>query len=1750
MALKLDKAVATVEQIVGRLQAILTLVSGEMDQSSKFTCLSACSRAEELDAQVQDISKRVTADKSSEFWEPFSKLLVDFDALYFQVLAVKLSIEATEIKPEKSFRGSTESLLSHTASEASHSAASNVKLPRINLPTFDGKLKNWVTYYDLFKTMIHANISLSPIEKFQYLVSTLTGEPLTLVKHLPLTADNYQVAFDTLVERYQNERVLATSYWQALCNAQKLSNSDSSQPLRDLLNVFTENLSALGQFSEIDLWDFTLFNWLLQKLDPATRKRFELQFSMEEFPSYKQLHSFLSAQCRALESSSLDSSNSSSTTISKQASTKPSTRSDGKKSQTFLSTSGTSAMQSCFHCKGEHSYSNCRDFLNLNPHKRFEAVKTARVCLNCFGTSHSVKQCPSNRSCKHCAHRHHSLLHFVKSQSANSGEATPHSGERAPAASTVAMSSLPTFGDSRSSSRGNTTVLLATACVEIQDKWGNYQVVRALCDSGSQSSFLTDRCRKRLGLPMNRSSTPISCLGQVTLGAAQGTTDGILRPVKATTPTFKISALVLPNICGKLPSVAVPPSLAIDNVKLADSSWHTPGTVDLLLGADIFPNIISDGYVPGSEGRPAAMNTVFGWVLLGTISSNVSGTIQTYFASMEANLDDTLKAFWRVEEVPSVEVCSLDEQKAELSFVETHYRDHSGRFGVSLPFRDSATLPVFINSFDVATRRLLSLERRLAKQPHIRDLYVNFMREYLDAGHMSLVLMESENLNSYYIPHHCVLKEPIISPPTVNVLSSSVSSSTSSPSLKIRVVFDASAKASNNISLNDTLLVGPKLQNDISSVLLRFRESKFVFTCDIRQMYRQILVSDSHRPFQLIRWRFAESDPIQTYQLNTVTYGVTSSPYLAIRCLLKLAQDHQDQFPLASRAIRFGLYVDDFAVGASSIDDALELRNQLINLLKLGQFELRKWSANHPELIQDLPVEHCQHQASTFDTESDFSVKILGLQWQATNDSFSFVVKSVDSPCTKRSILSEVAKIYDPLGFLCPLTFLAKRIIQHLWYLGLDWDEDPPEDVVNKWSDFKSTLHLISTLTIPRCLRPEDSFVSCQLHAFCDASTAGYAGVVYYRFEDIDGNVQVYLVTAKSRVAPLRPLSVPRLELCAAVLLSDLVDFVLKQGPQSIVVDQVFAWSDSSVALCWIQSSPHRWKTFISNRVVHIQDRIPPDRWRHVRSGDNPADAASRGLLPEDLIGASAWWAGPEFLKSPQESWPSGLPVSPLRDVDLEKRNVVLVSTVKISDIEILLSRFSSLRKIQGIIAYCLRFFHNCSRTDRRSGSLSASELHVALMHVVVVVQSSVFASEIDSIRSGRPCSRYLQKLSPFIDNRGVLRVGGRLLHSGLAFEAKYPALLPKNHRLSELLIGQVHREHLHPGVNTTLYLLQQNFWILSARTAIRKCLSKCIRCFRTRPIPLEPPMGDLPAGRVSQAKPFSRVGVDYGGPFPILLSRRRGTKTSKAYLCLFVCFATRAIHLEIASDLSSDTFVAALRRFVSRRGRCSDIHSDCGTNFVGANKELNSFLKTAAEGQGIRWHFNPPSSPHFGGLWESAVKSVKTHMARVIGGQILTYEELNTLAVQIEAVLNSRPLCPVSSDPNDLTALTPGHFLTLEPLSSVPDVDLSHLSISRLSRWQLVQQMHRDFWKRWKTEYLHTFHQRSKWSKTHCFDSAEVGSLVLIKDELLSPLKWSVGRIVTLHPGADGVARVASVRTTRGLFKRPLVKLCPLPNQ
>ncbi|XP_011879731.1 PREDICTED: uncharacterized protein LOC105568562 [Vollenhovia emeryi] len=352
---------------------------------------------------------------------------------------------------------------------------------------------------------------------------------------------------------------------------------------------------------------------------------------------------------------------------------------------------------------------------------------------------------------------------------------------------------------------------------------------------------------------------------------------------------------------------------------------------------------------------------------------------------------------------------------------------------------------------------------------------------------------------------------------------------------------------------------------------------------------------------------------------------------------------------------------------------------------------------------------------------------------------------------------------------------------------------------------------------------------------------------------------------------------------------------------------------------------------------------------------------------------------------------------------------------------------------------------------------------------------------------------------------------------------------------------------------------VRQRFWPLSLRSAVRKIVRNCVICFKARPIQSEALMGSLPSSRVTVSRPFSQCGVDYAGPIILREGKRRNARNHKAYISIFVCFATKGVHIELVSDLTSESFVAALRRLISRRGKPSCIYSDNGTAFVGAYKQLKEFYEFLSDTQTqsdvqqflreqqTTWNFIPPNAPHFGGLWEAAVKSAKYHMSRIIGKAHLTFEEMSTVLCEVEAILNSRPLTQLSSDSNDLAYLSPGHFLIGAPLNSIPCHNVQDINENRLTRWQRVEQIRQHFWQRWSNEYLHSLQERTKWRLNKGMQ-LKPNQLVLIRQQGLAPLQWLLGRVQEVHTGSDGVTRAATVRTAKGSLTRLLSKLAILP--
>ncbi|XP_030758530.1 uncharacterized protein LOC115884169 [Sitophilus oryzae] len=1237
--------------------------------------------------------------------------------------------------------------------------------------------------------------------------------------------------------------------------------------------------------------------------------------------------------------------------------------------------------------------------------------------------------------------------------------------------------------------KDSNSILLSTAIVQVTDNQGKVHECRALLDSGSESNFITEKLCNTLNLPRTLTDITINGIGQ----SASQIIHRVSVNMQSRLNNFKVKlpCLVIKNITNKIPQtyfdieeLQIPKKCA-----LADPAFNMPCQIDILLGAQIFWDLVCVGQIKLGKITQHFKNS-FGLVSIGHYTCSMSNISSCNFSHLSNDLNDSLKKFWEIEHCPGTQIILSNEERAcEKHFAQNTKRNSDGRFIVSLPLTNSSDR-IGDNRAN-AVKRFYNIEKRFQRDQNLFIEYKAFIDEYINLNHMTKIVDMPEP-GEYFLPHHCVFKE-------------------SSTTTRLRIVFDGSCKTNTGLSLNDIMMVGPTIQEDIFAILLRFRIFDIVIKADIAKMYRQVLVSESDRKLQKIFWRNKPSDQLDTYQLNTVTYGTSAAAFLAIRCLNQLAYEHKESHPEASEAILKCFYVDDLLYGGTNISDIIRVKNDINAILQKAGFELRKWVSNDERVFQQInKPKDCtlgEHENS----------KTLGLKWIPAEDQLSFEIGNFDEekPVTKRTILSMTAQLFDPLGLLSPVIIIPKVMLQRLWQANLHWDESVPLELHTRWLSFRNELMELANLKIPRhvvCTRLK----IVQLHGFSDSSEQAYGACVYLRTVDVDDKVFVNLLCSKSRVTPVKIISIPRLELCAAVLLAELTQRVFQA--LNMDIQSVHYWCDSKIVLSWISASAHKWKTFVANRVARIQELSNPNEWHYVHTSDNPADLISRGLNKKLLINTRLWWNGPSWLRLNSCDWPA--------------------YSHKIDNIPE--ERFNRDRK-----------------NERITGPLSVKELNFALKRIVLLVQLQEFSQEIDDLkRSGRVnVKSKLFSLNPFLDD-GIIRVGGRIKHSNFNLEKKHPAVLPSKHNFTILLMNYEHFRLLHAPPNLLLASIREKFWPLSGRSLAKRIVHDCMKCFRFNPTQSKYLMGDLPSTRLMPTRPFLIAGCDYAGPFLLRDRSTRNFKLTKCYICLFICFSTKAVHLELVSSLSTEIFLSALRRFFARRGKSQIIYSDHGTNFQGAKSELYKFLmnktvendiKTKLSNESVMWSFIPPRAPHFGGLWESNIKSVKSHLKRIIGEQSLTYEQFSTVLCQVEACLNSRPLSPLSSDPNDLLPITPAHFLIGETLMSQPEPDLTNVKENLLSKLQQCQQMVQHFWNRWSKEYISELQIRSKWKQSFP-NVIKPGILVIVKEDNTPPLKWQLGRVVGVHPGADNVIRAVSIKTSRGTIQRPVMKTCVLP--
>ncbi|KAF0724709.1 Uncharacterized protein FWK35_00038057, partial [Aphis craccivora] len=1637
-------------------------------------------------------------DLTAEF---STQLETEVRSLYVSVLTV---VEQHSPQQETGSLGEGDGNGSRNDVPASTSVS---RLPEIPLPSFSGDLIEWPVFRDRFLARVGHIPNLPNIDRFYYLLGCLKGDALYTIKNIAVTENTYNLAWSTLFERYDKPRQLASLIVDKLISVQSQSQ-ESLDGLKQFLILFSDQVAMLKSLNIPDLGEFILFALSVRGLSLSTRKGFEAANSCE-FPLVSDLVTYVKSRVAVLET--VTQSSNARSYNQPQDKTKPIHRPENKKSKVALlaSHAPVASTSKCLFCSGEHSTVKCVTFSDMSLDDRYQAAKDRKICFRCLNSTHWSNRCLA-KACSKCKGRHHILLHRDFEASSKPSSSTDTTA--------VHIGSL---------DRPN--VLLGTALIHVRDYCGRAQPIRALIDSASQVSVMTLACADRLGLKRSQWTTPITGLSGVQVPKLNGVVKCTIAPRYDDNTKIQVTAWVLPTITTNMPSRHLPKHCKhkFSHLALADPSFDLPAPVELLLGADVFSQILDGKRVVIDNSLPTAFGSLFGWILIGPVPDHEPDRICSNVVSLTVSLENLVERFWRVEEPDPAPVMFTDEGKCETIYLTERVRDDSGRFVVPLPFMESGKEERFLGSRQMALRRFQNLERKLQANPALNQAYSAFMSDYESLGHMSIASSHGD----YFIPHHPVFKGDVANS-------------------KIRVVFDASATTSSNRSLNQCLFTGPKLQQDIVDIMLRFRVHQFTFTADVCKMYRQILVLPQYRKYQHIFWRASPLDELKEYQLNTVTYGVNCAPYLALRVLKDLADNCCEELPDVKQALTHQTYVDDICVGADSTDQLLTLRADLQSVLSTAGFELKKWSSNDPKILATIPQEDRVQRALQFDDPDDGLVKVLGLNWDSSEDTFGFEVSPSCDVMTKRAVLSTIARIFDPIGLIAPVIFYAKHILQKIWKAGLAWDTPLPSNLAEDWKTFVQDLHTLTKIKIPRFLATTTGS-HVQLCGFCDASEQGYAAIVYLRLIKPDGSVSISLLGSKTKMSPMKKITVPRLELSASVLLARWMARIKATLEHQLVITNVFAWSDSQIVLSWLINPHSLFKIFVSNRVHQVHILLPSCKWGYVRTDDNPADCASRGLQPSALMQFPLYWYGPQFLRHSEESWDLSPCIMTLEELP-ETKGVSLA--VQIDTDDEWFTRFSSYTNMLRVVTWMRRFIGLCQGKTYSNAFLCQSELTDSLTVLVKASQLQTLGKLLHNLQHDQAPPRTFAVLRPFIDPCGVIRVGGRLAHADLTVSQKQPILLSKTSYLSLLIVRHWHLVTCHSGPRVITALIARQFWIASVRCVIRKVIGSCTICVRAIARTPTPLMADLPAVRVQACRPFSRVGIDYAGPLPMRECRLRKARQYKVYVAVFVCMAVKAVHLEVVLDLTTDAFLAALDRFVARRGLPHEIFSDCGTNFVGASKQLRQLVNNPDNYHRISshfsctWIFNPPSAPHFGGLWEAAVRSFKTLLTRVMGTHNPSPEELSTILCRIEAILNSRPLTPMSSSPLDLDYLSPGHFLIGQPLLAVPERHIPEDNRKIVNRWKLLHQSHQSFWRRWSSEYLCSLQARTKW--TNDVPNLKDGDMVVIKDNQSPPTAWRLGRVLSVMPGADGVVRVARVLTVQGELTRPVVKLVLLPTE
>jgi hypothetical protein len=1577
------------------------------------------------------------------------------------------------------------------------------KLPKLSLPKFSGQVLEWYSFWDQFIAIIDQS-DMPTISKFAYLKSLLEGEAAEVISGLTLTDQNYAAACDLLNQRFGRIELVRFSHIQELLNLSPLGRQASIVDLRKLHdNLMThirslENLEIGGKQYGVFLTPLVLscipqpirMEWARESAGREGDLDFLLKFLDKEIANRERCNTI-----RGLAKSD----------SSKVSSVKEIKKSSPKSSATALQAVSSQKTEkvSCNVCGKRHFTSKCFELVKAEHERRWEIVTSKRLCFRCLGTGHYSMNC--SVSCSKCRGGHHFLLCKERPASEKSG-----SEKMSGAVTNVSHS-----GVAVRSEKSSTLMQVVTVNV-----CGQNGVVQAnvLFDSGADRSYISSSLVRKVQ-PSFVGTDLVACATFGSSKAGQSKLRSVysvdLEGLKQ--GSTKLVATEVDSVCAPVFRKRVPFDIlkSFSHVELSQNyDVDSELSIDILIGLDYYWQLVLPEFVSGQKGI-VAQKTVFGWILSGvyrdeSVSPKVNVAHQLLCICDITDAD--VRNFWELD--------ILSDKSAENSSVlrdfENQVSYEDGRYVVALPWTQPCRREELVDNFDLATYRLKSLMKKLDSNPDLKAGYNDALKEMEEKGFIEEVpSQELDGSNPvFYLPHRPVVRDSI--------------------STKIRPVFDASAKDVNGLSLNKLMEKGPNLIPNLCQILIRFRRWPVALVADIRKAFLQILVRKEDRDVHRFLWSLDGS--VRIMRIVRVPFGNRSSPFL-LNATIKYHLNRYETSHVISE-LKHNFYVDDWLSGADTVEEAKLMAEKATSILSEAGMTLTKWGSN-------CDVEEIAYSISDKSEDCNF-MKVLGLSWNKSVDCFYF--EGIEVPpeliVTKRVVLSFIARLFDPLGFLTPFVVRLKCLFQELWKLGLEWDSEVPEHLKIVVENWICDLIKLKNWKIPRPYGKGQwkNVASIELHGFGDASERAYGACVYIVVKQFDGSLSSSLVVSKSKVAPVKKVTLPRLELLGAVLATQLLELVCQA--LSLKIDCCFGWTDSSVTLSWIKSDPAKWKPFVANRVGEIQRATNPSQWSFCKGTENPADLVTRGISADRLMESELWLHGPSFLTGVN-------PGSDLLNTDCDDflfEGVEVTDEIETSDLTLTvtsvdmvvdLNRFSSFQKSISVLGWVLRFIHNCRSAvqDRAVGDLSFSELENAKFCLIKQAQSQEFQKDIDKLKSGSTVSRKssLNKLSPFLDDKGLLRVQSRLDFSSLSHDEKFPVIVPKG-RLAELIVLFQHQLLKHAGVSLLISSLRNSYWIVGLRRLAKRVKRQCFQFQKLDSRACDQPMGPLPEQRVQQAAPFSVIGMDHAGP--LYCSDVPGRKF---YILLITCAVIRAVHLELVPSLGTEDCVRAFRKFVARRGMPSIVYSDNAKTFWAAKNQLQRMYGSLCP----EWKFIVPRAPWWGGWWERLVKSVKSGLRKSVGCKSLSRQELETVLFEIEACINSRPLTSVGDSPQDQRPLTPAHFLIgrsgmfeFQRIEKPTEVNAQNLIDRKILQDSVMNQ----FWTIWSKDYLRNL-PNVKGKEKHC--DISIGSLVLIRDDDTLPrLTWPVGLVTELLPGKDGIIRTCRVRFRGSEYLRPIQKL------